>query len=379
MEKPMGHTIVLERVCSQRTNDEILRKQINFIVGRALGGSRGSSWTHKLSKIKATQIEQGWKFTSNLTFTKTGGRKDSAVERKQWFEILRFTVLASNNAKFGEYKWTLVKGSEELNGEEPIFEDKIIATDIKDYGNINLSPNNCFGHIYDRDHQIAIVRSAIIAAVESDFVNRFHCVLFGPPGCGKTEILMSIGRMLGQENEAFMKFDATSTTEAGSSRILLESDYIPPVLIVEEIEKTDEKSLRWMLGILDQRAEIRRTNFRIGNKARNVKMLCLATVNDMGLFEKVMSGALASRFAHEIYCPRPDRDVLKLILQREVKKVKGNEEWIEPSLEFCYDTYQIDDPRKIIPICLCGRENLLDGTYQKAIEATRRDVPVKRT
>ena len=176
--------------------------------------------------------------------------------------------------------------------------------------------------------------------------------------------------MLGIENRDFLKFDATSATDAGVRDILLKSTNIPPVLIVEEIEKTDEKSLRWLLGVLDHRAEIRKTNFRIGHQARNVKMICLATVNDMKLFEKVMCGALVSRFPNKIYCARPDRKLMKDILKRELAKVGGREEWIEPALTFCMDKLKITDPRAITPVCLCGRDKLLDGSYQKAIRAT---------
>lgn len=246
----------------------------------------------------------------------------------------------------------------------------VLKSDIKDIGKISIEASDHYKDIYGRNNQIKIIRSAIIAGEESDWSNRFHCVLFGPPGCGKTDILTCTQKMLGRENEAYLKLDATSTTEAGAQKILLDSSHIPPVLIVEEIEKQDEKALRWLLGLLDHRAEIRKTNFHIGTKARNVKMLCLATVNDLGLFKKVMSGALASRFAHEIYCPRPNRAILQKILEREVAKSKGRPEWIEPTLKYCCDEKKIDDPRKILPVCLCGRDDLLDGSYQLSLAAT---------
>jgi hypothetical protein len=364
------YKIVLERNCGQRTNDKTLQSQIQFMVGRAFGGPRGSSWDSKISPIKATKKGAQWNFKATVSFEKISGRKDA--EQKQWLEILKFFVQAGIHTKFGLYKWIPLSGHEALNkNEDNIHPLKV--KNIKDYGEVGVEINGHFDRIYDREHQINIIHSAVIAAKKSDFTNRFHCVLHGPPGCGKSDILLSVGNMLGNENDAYMKFDATSTTEAGASRILLEADYIPPVLIVEEIEKTDEKSLRWMLGILDQRAEIRRTNFRIGNRARNVKMLCLATVNDMDLFRRAMSGALSSRFAHEIYCPRPSREVMRLILEREVKKVKGKMKWIDPTLKFCYDEQGWDDPRKVIPICLCGRESLMDGSYQKSILETRRE------
>ena len=93
---------------------------------------------------------------------------------------------------------------------------------------------------------------------QSGFQNRNHCVLFGPPACGKSEILLAFKRLLGAD--AVMTFDATSTTEAGARRELRQLANIPPIPIVEEIEKTDERSLRWLLGVLDTRGEIRGLN-----------------------------------------------------------------------------------------------------------------------
>lgn len=366
------HTVILQRFCSQRTSDRMLQKQIDFLLNRALASGRGNGWEVKVSKpTEPEKIKDGYVFTRTVQFVKTTKRGD---ENKQWLQILGMLAKTTRHSKFRQFPWSILSGAEELSNDLESIDIKV-AKDVKDYGNIKTDKKDHFDHIYGRNHQIDIIQSAIIAAKESDFVNRFHCVLFGPPGCGKTDILLSFAKMLGEENDAYMKFDATSTTEAGASKILLESEHIPPIMIVEEIEKAEEKSLRWLLGVLDQRAEIRRTNFRIGNRARNVKMLCLATVNNIKLFRNVMSGALASRFAHQLWCPRPDREVLKLILEREVKRVKGDMKWIEPTLKFCVDDESMknrfkNDPRKIVPICLCGRDNLLTGEYQNSVVET---------
>ena len=53
-----------------------------------------------------------------------------------------------------------------------------------------------------------------------------------------------------------------------------------------------------------------------------------------------------------------------------MKKINGRTKWIEPILEFCVDKHHWDDPRKIITICLCGKDKLLDNSYQEAIERT---------
>ena len=125
-----------------------------------------------------------------------------------------------------------------------------------------------------------------------------------------------------------------------------------------------------MLGVMDFRAEVRQLKFRSGLAQRQVKLLCLATVNDMGLFNEMMDGALASRFSHKIFCPRPSRETLTKILEREVEKNKGDKAWINPTLDYCLDVEKINDPRRIITVCLCGREKLLTGEYQTMLTAT---------
>lgn len=372
----MVRTAVIERVCGQRTNDATTKEQVEFILGRALGSTRGNHWSYKLKDYNVNDNPKGYRFTQKIEFTFTG-RKG---EEKHWGDVLFWIAKAGCQAKFNKYPWKLISPQidevgnvteETLVDETPPAKTTISITqtdpkdkDIKNYGTLNLERNGFFDDIYDREAQIDQIYSAVLALCESDLQNRFHCVLYGPPGCGKTTILERFGAMLGPELEAYFKFDATSTTEAGAQKILLDSSYIPPVLIVEEIEKTDEKSLRWLLGVLDHRAEVRKTNYRIGQRARNIKMLCLATVNDIALFQRAMDGALHSRFAHEIYCPRPSRTVMQSILEREIRKVNGRFEWVEPTLNFCMDVLELDDPRKVVPVCLCGRDRLLDGSYQ---------------
>jgi len=385
----MQFTVVLNRSVDRRPNEETVKDGIQKLATAATRGSKGACWTYSIARSAEPVLNEFglWVYTRKLTFTKQGNNK-SATQR-QWDAICRSLIQSAQSGPFKTRPWIITgENSAELYRQltdegrvapiasdgEPVPDKSGVKTikSIKNFGEINTDPGDHFDHIYGREHQIRIVQSALEAAKSSNFSNRFHCVLQGPPGCAKSDILKSVGKMLGKENEAFMMLDATSTTEAGAQKILLNSDYIPPVLIIEEIEKTDEKSLRWMLGILDHRAEIRKTNFNIGHNARNVKMLCLATVNNIQLFRKVMSGALYSRFAHSIYCPRPDRELMKRILEREVFKIKGNVEWIEPTLKFCMDEQGINDPRKIIPVCLCGMDNLLDGSYQKSLIAVQK-------
>jgi site-specific DNA-cytosine methylase len=229
-----------------------------------------------------------------------------------------------------------------------------------------ISPS--FAHIFDRNHQIAIVNSVIDAAIRSNFAHRFHVVLHGPPACGKTEIMRTFAAGFGDQKTLWL--DGTSTTHEGAEDYLLSMLNLPEYIFVEEIEKAGAQSVRWLLSVLDQRAEIVKTTAGSGRRRRTVRALCIATVNDMRRFESMLSGALSSRFAHKIYCPRPSRSVIEQILKREVSKIAGNPAWIMPAINYCQNVERTDDPRRIISICLSARDALLTGEYMAHLKAT---------
>lgn len=225
-----------------------------------------------------------------------------------------------------------------------------------------------FGHIYERDPQIRIVHSSLKAAQASNFEQRNHCLLWGKPGCGKTETVLAFEKLVGPEN--VIKLDATSTTKAGAENLLLELSVVPPILLIEELEKCNPLNLPWLLGILDQRGEIIKTNARIGSQRKQAKCLCVATVNNLNDLTSMMSGALASRFQHKIYFPRPNRAIMEKILMREIGKVKGDAAWIKPILDYVFGIEKVNDPRRAIAL-LDGREKWLTDEYKKDLMAIR--------
>lgn len=223
-----------------------------------------------------------------------------------------------------------------------------------------------FEHLYGLDYHIARVRKAVAAGIASSWGNRFNTVLVGPPGCGKSDIALSMKAALG--DQAVMSFDATSTTAAGLIKTLNELEIMPRVIIFEEIEKASADALVPLLGIADQRGEINKTTAR-GDVQKDVKCLCIATVNDFDLFRKLQSGALNSRFSNKVHFERPAREVSMRILRREIAKVDGDQEWAEPAIDYC-ESNGITDVREMISICLCGGDDLLTGEYQKMMDAT---------
>lgn len=356
--RTMQHTITLERRTLRRSKPILVKKQLQRIVDRALAAGRGNRWTVKVNKtIEPIEDAEGYTYVAAFKLNWIGRGKGSDAQ----LEKLIHVITKAGNAPGWKVQGEQEKPHAESALVEVTAESKYSEVELKEIG-------DHFAHIYNREAQVRLLYSALRAAVESGFENRFHAVLYGPPASGKTEILNAFAKILGED--AVLRFDCTSTTKAGAEKVLLEAETLPPILLAEEIEKTSEDSLRYMLGLLDHRAEVRKTNYRIGMRQRTIKMLCLATVNDIDLFKSLMDGALFSRFSHKIYCPRPDREVLHRILLREILKPGkdgkpiGKAEWIDPALDYA-ETEGTDDPRRIVTICLSGGDDLLTGKYQK--------------
>lgn len=296
-----------------------------------------------------------------LTFTRADDKKPQSNEMPA---ILRKLDTRAQSPGFG--KWAL----------ESVDDDKYTAPDTKETGESDLLgyadieiPGNWpeyFSHLYGLDSHVARIRRAMEAGIMSNWTNRYHCALVGPPGCGKSDICQSVKRALGED--AVLEFDATATTAAGAMKELAEREILPRVLLVEEIEKADEKAMSFLLSVLDLRSEIRKVTAR-ATIQRDTKLFAIATVNDVPLFEKLQAGALASRFANKLWFRRPTREQLALILTREIDKVKGNPAWINPTLDYC-EHARITDPRTVNAICLCGRDMLITGEYQEMLEQT---------
>lgn len=383
-----NHILHLEKQSLRRLDRSVMKTQLSYVTERALGGNRGKHWSIPKEYIIPSQPTgaqgENYIYTVKIQFERKGRSVSDDIVERQW-EIIqdmaenagrasRWSVIREKDSvvtqiseltsivNFLPEKLSVIGSPKSSNTERAYTQIELPKVDSIESNRAHLE---FFSHLYDREAQIAIAHSAIQAFIDSKYENRFHAVLYGPPACGKTEVLRSFARWLGPE--AVLNFDATSTTKAGAEKVLLETANIPPILMVEEIEKTEEQSLRWLLSVLDHRGEVRKITFRTVAQ-RNIKLLCLATVNDIELFKRVMDGALASRFAHKIYCPRPNREVLERILLREIKAYNGKEEWIKPTLDFCLDIEKTTDPRRIIAVCMSGKDALLDGGYQKFLE-----------
>ncbi len=406
MSTPRLH---FSRTSERRTSDEKLKAQLEFIASYAI--KHYSGWGYEIGTISAYQpsrhnpewveeillkeLNSEWLFSSWISFFRTrpaSPNPDLAAEREyvQRQDINERAASAGHNPRFGSHPWiarvdrldvdakTFVILKKEAEGEKGE-EGKENDTEIDPLSDSepaplssisSISPGSYYSHLFGLEAQVRILLSSIQAAADSEMRNRFHSLLVGPPGTGKTDILLSTFSLLQELNISCLSIDATSTTEAGMRKLLLDEDEIlPEVILVEEIEKAAH-SFKLLLGIMDDRGTVTQLNAR-RTATRKVPALVLASANDYSALEKMDSGALLSRFSNEIFCPRASREILAKILEREIGKVKnGSLEWIEPALEWCYDERGIGDPRLIKRVCLCGKERLLDGSYQRDLEIT---------
>jgi hypothetical protein len=221
---------------------------------------------------------------------------------------------------------------------------------------MNESP---YKRYYGIESQIRMILSSLKSSIDSGGKRMTHSVLFGPPACGKTSVLNTLEEIVGKHN--VLKLDATTTTKAGVEKLFLNT-VIPPIIILEEVEKANEDWLRNWLSLLDERSEIRKVSHK-ETIVKDIDILFFCTVNDSEKFNNLLDGALASRCKNKIYFPRPTEETIKKILFRDVQENGGKVEWVEPALLLAKEL-NIDDPRVIISF-LSGGDRLLDGSYQK--------------
>lgn len=374
------HSIIFTKPAKRNLRDNVIEDNFTALFNSVLNKSMTVRGWNIQPDVRETEKSAGWfireddeteseysylfKAYATVSFTREDGKTPNVDE------LASFVRTLHNRAGQPLYgKWMLA----ELDGKpyEVSDDDEVsgnITSEMIGYVDVDIPDewDSFFAHLYGRNAHIGRIRGAIEAGIQSDFNNRFHCALVGPPGCGKSDICRSLQKALGEE--AVMEYDATAMTGAGAIKDLAEREILPRILVVEEIEKADEKSLAFLLGLMDMRGEIRKTTARTKIQ-RDTKLLVIATVNNYEKFKGMNAGALESRFANKLGFGRPTREQLAMILTREVRKIQGNSDWIKPTLDYCED-HEITDPRQVISLALCGRDGWLDGSYPEMLAET---------
>lgn len=347
-----------------------MARSIDHQVSKAIGLLVNSGWKARKANLTVSDGDggqPGYRYVAAVKLTRRSQRSFSEDIASKQSDIIADRIV-SRIAGWQRTQENLpAHRGQSLSNGQAVAEDAVPMIVPSTPAELLALPDNhgsFFDHIYDREAQIREVLESIRTARETDMGVRNHILLYGPPGCGKTEICLSLWKMLG--DLAVKRLDATATTKAGAEKLLLEMDAIPPIVVLEEAEKVNEANLPWLLGILDDRGEIIKTNARVGSVTRSAPCLVIATVNNIGKFRAFHEGALCNRFSVPLYCPMPDRALLRRILEREVVKIPGGDHaWIDPALDFALEVEKTYQARRIKAIMTNGRDRLLDGSYQE--------------
>lgn len=361
------HTVKVTKLAQRKLRENVVDKDTLKLVEEVNSQTqRNNGWivtSCSVDRQESSDPEFEWEYVHTLSVDHSHPTRTPEVTELD--NILRKIAAKAPQPQFG--RWMLSSVDDEAYNPHVSVEG---SEDDEEFGYTAVSMpediDSYFAHLYGLDSQIARVRLALNLAIDTQWRERKHCVLYGPPGCGKSDVSLSLKDALG--DEAVWSIDATAMTGAGVIKELTEREVLPRVLVVEEIEKANEEALRFFLGLLDQRGEVRKVTAR-GNLQRETKMFAIVTVNDMDKFRTLLAGALSSRCKNEIAFDRPSRDVMRKVLERDVKRMNGDLAWIEPALDFC-EEMGFEDVREVQTHCLCGRELLLTGEYQEMVRAT---------
>ena len=399
------HTVLLEKNTSRIIDDNKSDLSLAEIVGSVPTSALARGWTIEYAVEKPEPVyHTGAKREISSRYVLTGDRstgwlysvtlivscKPKTVRSTLPMEFSNIVAALHARGQYKQHRWSvtqidgrpyvpaevekIVPGAADEIGYVP-FEMPAAEIWLSDPDPTRRNGTGAFDHLYGLDDYIEIMRSTIELGELSGWRDRVNIAFIGPPACGKSDLLKSLKECVGED--AVLEFDATSTTMAGAQQELYEREELPRILLIEEIEKAPQEALQWLLSILDLRGEIRkRTAKTQGMMAKNIHMVGICTVNNREKFQEMAAGALQSRFSLQLEFTRPPREILWKILEREVKKIGGDYAWIDPALDFADEVSKLDpdgiDPRRLIAICLTGREKLIDGSYQAMLRRTMR-------
>lgn len=224
--------------------------------------------------------------------------------------------------------------------------------------------------IYGLDRQIRLAWDAMTSFTRSEYRKRSHVCFHGQPGCGKTTVGERFIEMVEElsPDGAVRRFTASQTSKAGLENILIEANPKPSFIVIEEIDKADEMNMSCLLDVCNTEGSIKKANANINvNIPLNALVFC--TVNNVPKFKRALSGALASRFAHKIFFPRPSWDVMELIGKRDIREFGGQMQWVHRAIRMMKEE-STNDPRRLCAL-LDGGARLMDGSFAKDIKEMR--------
>lgn len=385
-------TVTLERKISKRSDK--IKEQIDYIVKRGVAGSR-KVWNRCRREVGPPVPERGgYRYIVTLTFQR-GQARDPKTMSEEAADVVKYMEITCKSGKF-KPPWEITKVHsgwetsisipktaaavpEPMSDHEDVVDfdravpiENVVIPDVLLHGSDEEIENyEAFSGIYGRAKHIRLIAASIKRMQDTKGEKRNHLMLWGAPACAKTQIFRGWMKVLGRGS--FFSINANSATRAGIELIFLnrfKKTGTPPIVFIEEMEKTKEEILSVWLSIMDDRAEVRKVTYKQQDWVE-AKVLCFSTVNDKVLFDRLHGGrpghpgALSSRFTKQLYVPRPDIEIMRRILARDIELYGGRASWIEPCLEIAHEI-RTTDPRIILSF-LDGQDRLLDGSYKADI------------
>ena len=385
----MRWDVVLERLSQKKLNPEVTRKKLRRI---ALAAERNKSHgfrarVGKMGEPEQVMDEQSrqevYRYLARVRLEKPVVRNPEAA-RVQFEHVLGVLTRCA-----GGEGWKVVDGrpvTGEGGAETPFFwrpkerrPEFVVPA---------LTPEvmtHFFEGVYERDEHIRVIHAAVenyvatLAAWKEDNsveVARGHVLLKGKPAGCKTTVLERLKKWYetacpGAERMTFV--DAQTATRAGLENWLLdraEQGELADIVVFEELEKQQPLDTLLPLVSVMGSGYIAKLNAFVGQRKQLANVLVFATCNDEGAIRCWRNGAIWSRFAKKLHCPRPSKELMGRILLDTVTRVGGDPAWAERALEFAYEViprvvgHPMEDPREIKGL-LDGQDRLLDGSYQR--------------
>jgi hypothetical protein len=406
-ESVPSFTVTLQRKNGKRMETGTIQNNLTPVINRSTSGTR-SNWTAQPFRVVApisTESDGLYLYKTTVTYERRSNRNAEPNRlTNEMNAILGVLKEAGQSSRFGEYPWTLngpakTKGwkavenptkdspSDNAGNEADLselvdFESALTLEDIEipdvliNGTDAEIEAFPAFQGLYGRSAHVRVMASSIKTMKDTGGMRRNHVLLHGLPGCAKSSLFKGMQTVIG--HGGFIALNANSATRAGIEAIFLrrlKQTGCPPIVFIEEIEKTLEAILTVWLSMMDERAEVRKVTNNEASRAET-RVLCFGSANDKVLFDRLMGGrpghpgALSSRFTKPLYVPRPNRDTMQRILLRDIKLYGGNPLWAEKALDIA-DEVGTNDPR-IVLAYLDGGERLLNGKYKDDIMTIHR-------
>jgi hypothetical protein len=367
--------ISLKKFYGRRPTQGQAKKQLEGIAKDAVAKTAG--WSVSVNVPLPKEEYKGgegvnWVATGKIIASYTVGefdRNESVFIRAQ--RIIGFALHASQSSG---RDWVVLEatgpGEQIFNLESCRNADKLLTKVETAYYQLPDEWEPYFlDDIFGLDAQIRITWDALWSCIRSSYRKRSHVCFHGKPACGKTTVCERLYEIIHpiSPKGAVARFTASQTTKAGLEEALINADPKPSLIIIEEIDKADPANMSCLIDLCNTEGSLKKTN-AFKNVDIPMHALVVCSVNNVPKFKSFHSGALASRFSHKVFFPRPGRKVLELIARRDIAKFgladgKVSDLWVKKVLDIMLHE-QTDDPRRLSAILDAG-PRLLDGSFEK--------------